>query len=141
VFALAQSAPLTHAQCRRAVRVWFLVATIVLLSLSDLYMTLAHLRSGGMGEANPIARMVISYNSPALLSAWKCACVALAAMILILARFRRSGEVACWVSTVVLTALTIHWISYSAEASKYTEAINALAPNDPGANWVTMAGH
>ena len=88
VFALAQSTPLTHSQRRRALRVWVLVATIVVLSLSDLYMTLAHLRSVGMGEANPLARIVISYNSPALLSAWKCSCVALAAMILILARFQ-----------------------------------------------------
>jgi hypothetical protein len=104
-------------------------------------MTLAHLRSVGMGEANPLARFVISYNSPALLSAWKCACVALAALILILARFRRSGEIACWVSTVVLTALIIHWISYSIEASKYTDAISTLGPDDQGANWVMMANH
>ena len=138
LFALAPAVPPTPLERRRALRVWILVATIVVLSLSDLYMTLAHLQSAGMGEANPLARLVMSYNSPILLSAWKCACVALAALILILARFRPSGEIACWLSTVVLTALTVHWISYSSEASKFTTQINSMAQQEPSANWVSM---
>ena len=128
----------TPVQRRRALRVWLLVATIIVLSVADLYMTLAHLRSAGMGEANPLARIVISYQSPLLLSAWKCACVALASLILILARFRRSGEAACWLCCLVLTALTIHWMRYSTEASTYTQEINDLSARDRPANWVSI---
>ena len=112
--ALPMAAPPTPKQRRRALRVWLLLLTIIVLSFADLYMTLAHLRSAGMGEANPLARLVISYQSPLILSLWKCACVALACLILVLARFRRSGEIACWVSCAVLTVLTIHWMQYSA---------------------------
>ena len=102
-------------------------------------MTLAHLRSAGMGEANPLARMVISYQSPMLLSLWKCACVGLAALILILARFKRSGEVACWTCCFVLTALTIHWFNYSTEAAGLTRQINDMSTSpDRPANWVTI---
>ncbi len=138
-FALPQEHEPTAVQRRRALRVWLLVATIIVLSFADLYMTLAHLGSAGMGEANPLARMVISYQSPALLSLWKCACVGLAALILILARFRRSGEVACWTCCCVLTALTIHWFNYSSEAAGLTRQINdmSISPDRP-ANWVTI---
>lgn len=138
-FALPQDHEPTAAQRRRAIRVWLLVATIIVLSIADLYMTLAHLRSAGMGEANPLARVVISYQSPMLLSLWKCACVGLATLILILARFRRSGEVACWMCCVLLTALTIHWFNYAAEAATFTRQINDMSASpDRPANWVTI---
>jgi hypothetical protein len=92
-----------------------------------------------MGEDNPVARVVMSYGSPALLGAWKCACVALACLILVLARHRRSAEIACWVCCVVLTALTVRWANYSAEASAFTAQINAPVSEGQPANWVTMA--
>jgi hypothetical protein len=123
---------------RRAIRVWLLLSAIVILSLADLYMTLAHLRSVGMGEDNPLARFVMSYNSPLLLGAWKVACVALACLILAIARFRRSAEVACWVCCGVLTALTIRWANYSAEASAFTTEINESMVEGQQGNWVSM---
>jgi hypothetical protein len=137
-FALPMSEPPTSTQRRRAMRVWMLVGTIVVLSLADLYMTLAHLRSVGMGEGNPLARLVMSYHSPLLLCVWKCTCIALTTMILILTRFRRSGEIACWVSCLVLTALTIQWTHYSAEASSLTRQINEMSGPSVPANWVSM---
>ena len=123
---------------RRAIRVWMLVATIIVLSVADLYMTLAHLRSAGMGEANPLARMVISYQSPLLLSLWKLACVGLASLIFVLARFRRSGEAACWVCMLVMTALTLHWIRYSNEAAASTREISSMSGGDRPADWVSI---
>jgi hypothetical protein len=137
-FALPQEHEPTLVQRRRAIRVWLLVATIIVLSVADLYMTLAHLRSAGMGEVNPLARVVISYQSPLILSLWKCACVGLAALILILARFRRSGEVACWTCCCLLTALTIHWFNYATEAASFTRQINEMSSSDRPANWVTI---
>ena len=137
-FALPMEFPPGPKERRRAIRVWLLVGTIIILSLADLYMTLAHLRSTGMGEANPLARFVMSYNSPLILSAWKCACIALASLILVLARFRRSGEIACWLGCTVLTALTIHWIGYCTEAASFTNQINDMRQGDTAANWVSM---
>ena len=129
---------LTVVQRRRAIRVWLLVATIAILSIADLYMTLTHLRGAGMGEANPLARLVMSYQSPVLLSVWKCGCVGLACLILLKVRHKRSGEVGCWVCCVLLTALTVHWLRYSIEAPSYTAQISALSGTDAPADWVSM---
>ncbi len=129
----------TPAERRRAIRVWLLVATIAILSMADLYMTLTHLRGAGMGEANPLARLVISYNSPLLLGVWKCACVFLACVILAMARHRWSGEAASWVCAAVLTALTVHWAIYSTEAAAFTNQISSMQA-DPPSNWVSMGG-
>ena len=117
---------------------WLLVVTIIVLSVADLYMTLAHLRSAGMGEANPLARMVISYQSPLLLSLWKLACVGLASLIFVLARYRRSAEAACWVCCLVMTGLTVHWINYSNEAAAATQEIGNLLGGDRPADWVSI---
>jgi hypothetical protein len=129
----------TRSERRRGIRVWLLVATIVILSMADLYMTLTHLRGAGMGEANPLARLVISYNSPMLLSVWKCACVFIACVILVMARHRWSGEAASWVCAGVLTVLTVHWAMYCAEAATLTNQI-ATMQADPPPNWVSMDG-
>lgn len=129
----------TRSERRRALRVWMLLGVIVLLSFADLYMTLTHLRSAGMGEDNPIARFVMSYGSPMLLGAWKAACVCLACLILIIARFRRSAELACWVCCGVLTLLTVRWAHYSTEASAFTAQINSSLIDGHSANWVTMS--
>ncbi|HMN40620.1 MAG TPA: DUF5658 family protein [Phycisphaerales bacterium] len=129
----------TPGERRRAIRVCLLVATIAILSMSDLYMTLTHLRGVGMGEANPLARLVISYNSPMLLSVWKCACVFLACVILVMARHRWSGEAASWVCAAVLTALTVHWATYCTEAATLTSQISTMQA-DPPSNWVSMGG-
>lgn len=122
---------------RRAMRVWMLMLAIVLMSVADLYMTLAHLNSVGMGEANPIARWVISYGSPWLLVVWKFGCIGLACLIFTIARYRRSSEIACWACIGILTALILHWMSYSAEASDLTPQMNIIASGE-ASNWVRM---
>lgn len=137
-FALPLDHEPTRIERRRAIRVWLLVGTVVVLSMADLYMTLAHLRSAGMGEGNPLARVVIDYQSPMLLSLWKVACVALAALILILARFKRSGELACWTCCIVMTALTIQWFRYATEAPGLTTQISDAAAMERTGDWVTI---
>lgn len=122
---------------RRALRVWMLMLAIVLMSVADLYMTLTHLNSVGMGEANPIARWVIGYGSPWLLGIWKFGCIGLACLIFAIARHRWSGEVACWACFAVLTGLTLHWMAYSAEASALTPQMHLIAAGE-ASNWVRM---
>jgi hypothetical protein len=107
----------------RPQRVAALLCVVVLLSIGDLYMTLTHLTGIGMLESNPIARMVMSYNSTAAVVSWKCATVLLAVLVLFFYRRTRQAELASWICTVILAALTLHWIRYNHE-------IHALDPED-----------
>lgn len=122
---------------RRSLRVWLLVLTIIALSLGDLWMTLTYLTSVGMGEANPVARLVMAYNSPNLLAAWKCASVALACLIFVFARKRLSSEIACWCCVGVLALLTVRWAQYATESAKLTPVLHAAHQYD-GGQWVQM---
>jgi hypothetical protein len=128
----------SHAETRRAARILAMIVCIVAMSMADLYMTLTHVTTIGMGEANPIARLVMSYNSPALLAFWKCACVAVTCLILFKARHRPIAELAAWISIVILTALTVHWIRYSNEAASMTSDMAIIAQTELPTNWVRM---
>lgn len=133
----ASGAHASNAQRRRALRVWVLMVAIVLMSIADLYMTLTHLNGVGMGEANPLARWIIGYGSPWLLGLWKFACIGLACLIFTIARHRWSGEAACWACCAVLTALTMHWMAYSTEASALTTHMHLIAAGE-ASNWVRI---
>lgn len=98
---------------RRNVRVIALLTAIVLLSLGDLYMTLVHVRTVGMFEGNPLARTVMSLNSPALLSLWKLATIVATVGILFWVRRTRQAELGAWLCLIVLTWLTLRWAMYS----------------------------
>ena len=79
----------------RPVRVTLLLCGVVLLSLADLYMTLVHLMSFGMIEANPLARGIMAYGSPAALVVWKLVTVLTAVGILFYARRKASAKLNC----------------------------------------------
>lgn len=118
-------------------RVLLLLASIVLMSVADLHMTLMHLTSFGLLEGNPLARSIISYNSPAILAAWKLATVAMTTGILFWFRRARSGEVAAWVCWLVLAALMVQWLRYSSEAPHLTAELNHLS-GEGDHRWVAM---
>lgn len=124
----------------RSLRVTILIVAIIALSLGDLAMTLTFLRSVGMGEANPIARLVIGYNSPALLVIWKCASVLLACLIFARYRHRRFTEMACWGAVIVLAGLTFQWRNYVAETTEISQHLSVIAhaPVDR-TNWVQLS--
>jgi hypothetical protein len=122
---------------RRPARVIILLVAVIALSLGDLYMTLFHLQSVGMVEANPLAREVIDLKSPPMLAAWKLATVAVTVSLLLLVRRTRSGEVGAWLCVAVLTWLTLRWIDYSeALAELPPDVAVEVARRDP--NWVAM---
>lgn len=123
---------------RRPIRVFLLSVAIVMMSLADLQITMTFLRSGGMGEGNPLARLVMEHGSQTLLVVWKCASVAFACLIFCKYRTHRCAEIACWVSFIVLTWLLVRWINYSEEAWKLTPALHAMHEADVG-QWVRMA--
>lgn len=122
---------------RRPTRVAVLTVAIVLMSLGDLQITMTYLRSGGMGEENPIARMVMSHGSSALLVGWKCASIAFAVLIFYKYRTRRSTEIACWLCCCVLCWLLLRWINYSEEAWRLTPALHVLGEAE-ATQWVQL---
>ena len=123
---------------RRPIRVVLLSVAIVLMSLGDLHITMTFLRSGGMGEGNPVARLVMVHGSESLLVVWKCASVAFACLIFYKFRAYRCAEVACWLSFLVLTWLLMRWISYAEEAWRLTPALHVMHESDV-AQWVRIA--
>lgn len=118
-------------------RVTLAIAAIIVFSLADLYFTILYARTIGMAEANPIARMVMSMNSPALLGLWKCATVLGACLIFWVCRHKRTAEFAAIACMGALGALTVWWSVYSKELPQYTTNFHALASTET--NWVQFA--
>jgi hypothetical protein len=101
-------------------------------------MTLVHLRSIGMAEANPLARSVIAYNSASALIAWKVSTVGLAVAILIYARHRRTTEIAALFCCCVLLWLTFRWAHYNSQISEITSELNYAATSTEDPSWVAI---
>lgn len=122
---------------RRGMRVTCLTVAVILMSLADLWITLVYLRSVGMGEGNPIARWVMQHWSMGGLIAWKCASVALAALVFMRYRQRRLTEIASWFCCGVLVWLLFKWIAYADEAWSLTSMLHIL-PEAEAAVWVKL---
>lgn len=123
-------------RCGRSRRVAILIGAIVLLSLGDLYMTTTFLLSGGFIENNPLARNVMSYNSPAMLATWKMATVFLATGILFAFRRRPSAELAAWFCCLLLAWVTVRWVAYAEHAPQLTRYV--ARDQIPDDRWVSI---
>lgn len=138
---LAGHLPDPQCRCPKAAsrrrRVTWAIFCIVVLSMADLYCTLLYARTIGMNEANPLARFVMSYNSPWILGLWKSATVAGACLIFWLIRHKRITELAAWACMIVLGCLTTWWAVYVQELPKYTAALDHVADVEPH-SWVQM---
>lgn len=121
----------------RHIRVVALIAAVIAMSMGDLYMTMAYLRTVGMDEANPLARLVISYGCPGALAAWKVLTLTLGMFILFRLRRTRGGELGAWCCFSMLLALTLHWADYNRDVTDLTPEVAALASSgDPA--WITI---
>ncbi len=121
----------------RHIRVLWLIAATIAMSMGDLYMTLAYLRSVGMDEVNPLARLVISYGCPGALAAWKVLTLGLGMFIIFRLRKTRGGELGAWCCFSMLVALTIHWTHYNhAVADMSPEVSTLVSSGDP--SWITL---
>lgn len=121
----------------RQARVCWLILAILVLSIADLHMTLVHLTTIGMSEANPVARLVMSTNSPMVLIAWKLASVGAACLAFYAGRRTVIGELAAWFCCAVLIWLTLRWNAYSTELASVCPQIHFLHQSEAGL-WVTM---
>jgi len=132
--------PLTGASWIREGRVGRMAAllvAIVIISIADLYMTLAHATGPGMLEANPIARAIMTNGAPSTLIAWKVLTVGFGVAILI--RLRRSAwaEAGAWLCFGLLTWLSFQWLDYNSHIHDLTPYVSTVAEY-PDAQWVRM---
>lgn len=119
---LPPRARLTRAEVRRGRRVLWLALAVLIMSAVDLALTLTYVTTTGMVEVNPVARHVMSLNSPALLAVWKAATLGLGLGIMVRYRHTRAGEAGVWIAAGVLLALMVHWV-------RYNRQVEEAAPN------------
>jgi hypothetical protein len=121
----------------RGRRVTVLLVATALMCLGDLALTLTYVTSMGMAETNPIARAVMSHNSPAFVVIWKLATMAIGLGILFWARRTKGAEVATWLCFLIMCALCVHWFSFAMTVSDMPSEYAAMAAiDDP--QWVSM---
>ena len=122
----------------RTRRVVLLIVAIMIMSVGDLLLTLTYLRHLGMAESNPLARLVLDFNSPTLLIVWKMATVLACTSILLWKSRSISAEVGAWLGTSILAALMLHWSTYVKTAPPLPAIETAsLFQNDE--RWMTLA--
>jgi hypothetical protein len=107
---------LTGTGASRPRRIMILIAGIIALSIADLIVTVAHLRSVGMIEANPVAAyLIVTYQSVWILTAYKLMTVGICIAALYVMRQRLIGEMAAWASVAILAGMAVIWHLYAAE--------------------------
>ena len=116
----------------RSRRVIALLGAVVLLSLGDLLVTLAYLKSVGLMEANPIAAYLIESTQ----SAWVLACfkgltVGICATVLFCLRRHREGEIGAWCAAAILVFTAMQWHQYARYADG-PEAVRLAGAGDLG---------
>ena len=130
------------ATCRRWLpsrehRVITLLIAVALISIGDLVMTLTYATSVGMMEVNPLARMVMAFNSPMLVVLWKALTAGFGITVLTMLRSRWTAEVAAWICFAAMMMLLMHWIDFNTDIVLYTEEIANLSGSDAHC-WVQM---
>jgi hypothetical protein len=100
--------------CTRPRRVLVLLIGIVALSAADLAVTLSHLTTIGMLEANPIAAWLVRTTGSAwVLGLYKASTVAVCVGLLYRLRHHRSGELATWCAMAILVLMCFMWRDYA----------------------------
>ncbi len=131
-----------HVACLRASqprtrRIVLLLVAIFAMSAFDLLFTLTYLQGVGMVEVNPVARKVMEFGSPTLLSVWKLGIVGGACLVVYLGRQARVAEAGAWFACLALMALTLHWLRYIDSASDITPYLEVVKEVS-GGQWLAM---
>ena len=120
----------------RSTRVTVLLGIVVVLSLADLYMTLMHLTTIGMLEANPLARWLMRNFSPAAMIVWKLVTLCIACSILASIRTKRIGELAAWLCVAVMIWLMARWGIYAESLASLSADELRLVTESDSPMWV-----
>jgi hypothetical protein len=100
----------------RSRRVTVLLVGILVLSIADLVITLTHLTTIGMMEANPIAAALIrATDSSWLLGIFKTITVGVSLSVLFCLRRHIQAEIAAWLGVLILSGVALMWHSYTEE--------------------------
>ena len=122
----------------RSRRVVLLIVGIVVLSIGDLGVTLLHLKSSGMMEANPVAAWIIAHTgSGVLLTAYKALTVAICAGLLFCLRRHVEGEIGAWCAVLILAAVSFQWYQYTREIDVVTD-IELARKGAYGEDWLIL---
>lgn len=123
----------------RVRRVLLLLVGIACLSCADLAVTLTHLRTIGMAEANPIAAFVIEWGGSWLwLAVYKAGTVGLAVGVLYRLRRTVQGEIGCWLGLAILVGMSLQWHAYTG----MLDSAGVSASDELGlrtGRWLTLA--
>ena len=122
----------------RSRRVVLLIVGVVVLSIADLGVTLLHLKSRGMIEANPVAAWIIAHTgSGVFLTAYKALTVAICVGLLFHLRRHVEGEIGAWFALLILAAVSFQWFQYTREIGVITDI--ALARQGAyGEDWLIL---
>jgi hypothetical protein len=111
-------------RCRR---IGWLMLAMTLMGIADLLCTLTYMRTSGMLEANPVARLVLATGDADQLVMFKALTILLTCGTLYLARRHRQAELSAWTCTAMMLVLTLHWINYNRSVSAFTNDMAVLA--------------
>lgn len=122
----------------RSRRVVLLIVGVVVLSLADLGVTLLHLKSRGMMEANPVAAWIIAHTgSGAFLTLYKAVTVAICVGLLFHLRRHVEGEIGAWCAILILAAVSFQWYQYTREIAVVTD-ITLARQGAYGEDWLIL---
>ncbi len=110
---------------------------VAAVSFADLAMTLTYATTVGLMEVNPIARFLMSADTPLFIILWKLMTAGLCIGVLTALRHRRHAERASWVCLIGMLALAAHWINFNHEVQNATPELSTLAGNS-SPYWVHM---
>lgn len=100
---------------RRSRRVILLLATLLVLGLADLHLTIHHHATIGLEELNPIGAYLLNSEQIGSLVVFKLASLCVAVGVLLAVRKHAVGEVSTWLAFAIMVALTLHWHQYNTE--------------------------
>lgn len=134
------AAELDPASRARGRRLALLMLAIVLMSVVDLLCTIIYMRTSGMVEMNPLARLMIAVGDLQQLVFFKLGTMVVCCGSLYLARRHARAEGAAWICTSVLLLLTVHWINYNQHVSGFTNdlAVLALSEGECEPRWIKL---
>jgi Domain of unknown function (DUF5658) len=120
-------------------RILGVLIAIAVMAYADLDMTLAYATSVGMAEANPVARAVMGFNSPAMVVGYKIVCTLTGLVILYRLRRCRCSEPAAWAMLLVMGWLMLRWTSYNQGISETSDLlVDAAQVQSDNPDWIIM---
>lgn len=115
-----------------------LLAAIVVLSIADLVITMTHLTTTGMAEANPLAVWLIeTTQSPWSIMLLKALSVGTTVLVLYKLRQRVQGEIGSWCGVAILVMVSFFWHTYS-ESFADPQTVSLAQAGGYGEGWVRL---